>query len=40
MKRTKKIRYELNCSDDGVGNGSGHGLGHCRGRWGKCKIGN
>ena len=36
----KRIKYELDCSDDGVGNGFGCGLGHCRHRWGKCKIGN
>ena len=40
MKRMKRIRYKSDCSDNRVGNGSGHDLGHCGGKWNRYKIGN
>ena len=37
-KRTRRIKYGLDCSNNRVGNNFGHDLGHYRGRWDRCKI--
>ena len=36
----RRIECELGCSDDRVGNDSGHDQGHCKGKLDRCRIGN